>query len=76
MTQRIKPVTAPEGKAAELLGAVKQSLGATPNLFTTFANAPAAMEGYLGLNAALQGGALDPQFKEKACANRCGLKWL
>jgi len=73
MTQRINPVTDPEGKAAELLGAVKQALGATPNLFTTFANAPAAMEGYLGLNTALQGGALDPQFKEKLALTVAGL---
>ena len=73
MTQRINPVTNPEGKAAELLGAVKQALGATPNLFTTFANAPAAMEGYLGLNTALQGGALNAQFKEKLALTVAGL---
>ncbi len=65
MTQRIEPVTNPEGRAAELLDGVKKALGATPNIFTTFANAPAALEGYLNLNAALQGGSLNPQFKEK-----------
>lgn len=73
MTQHIQPVTNPEGKAAELLNAVKQALGATPNMFTTFANAPAAFEGYLSLNGALQGGALDPKFKEKLALTVAGL---
>ena len=63
MTQRLNSVTNPEGKAADLLGAVKATLGATPNLFTAFANAPTAMEGYLSLNTALQSGALNSKFK-------------
>jgi uncharacterized peroxidase-related enzyme len=73
MTQRIEPVKNPEGKAAELLEGVKQALGATPNIFTTFANAPAALEGYLNFNGALQGGDLDPQFKEKLALTVAGI---
>lgn len=62
--QRIQPVTNPEGKAAELLDNVKAAMGATPNIFTTFANAPAAMEGFLNLNGALAGGALTAELRE------------
>jgi len=62
--QHIQPVTNPEGKAAELLNGVKAAMGSTPNIFTTFANAPAAMEGYLNLNGALSGGALDGKTRE------------
>lgn len=73
MTQRINTVTNPEGKAASLLDAVKAALGATPNMFTTVATAPAALEGYLNLNGALQGGALEPKFKEKIALTVAGL---
>jgi len=66
-----------QGKAKELLTAVKGAMGATPNIFTAFANAPAALEGYMNLNGALSGGALDAQLREKlalvtAGANGCG----
>ena len=73
MTQRINNVSNPEGKAAELLDGVKAALGATPNMFTAFANAPSAMEGYLGLNGALQGGVLDAEFKEKIALTVAGI---
>lgn len=73
MTQRIQAVTTPEGKAADLLDGVKAALGATPNMFTAFANAPTALEGYLNFNAALQGGALTPKFKEKIALTVAGL---
>ena len=76
--QRLSPVTLQEadGKAKELLTAVNNQMGATPNIFTAFANAPAALEGYLGLNASLAGGALSAQLREKlalvtAGANGC-----
>ncbi|MAI61060.1 MAG: peroxidase [Micavibrio sp. TMED27] len=64
---RLTPVdpSQAEGKAKDLLDAVKQAMGATPNIFTTMANAPAALEGLLGLNGALSGGALNPQLREK-----------
>ncbi len=63
-TQRIEKINHPQGKAADLLEGVKKSLGSTPNLFTTFANAPAALEGYLGLNGALAGGKLSARTRE------------
>ena len=70
--QHIKKITNPEGKAADLLNAVKQSIGSTPNLFTTFANAPAALEGYLGLNGALASGKLNPQLRESIALTTAG----
>ena len=65
-----------QGKAKDLLDAVKQAMGSTPNIFTAFANAPAAMEGYLNFNGALASGALDAKLREKlalvtAGANGC-----
>ena len=75
---RLTPIShdAATGKAKDLLGAVKQSMGATPNIFTAFANAPSAMEGYLSFNGALSTGALEPQLREKialttAALNKC-----
>ncbi len=68
--------SAAQGKAKDLLDAVQQAMGATPNIFTAMANAPAALEGLLGLNGALAGGALDARLREKlalvtAGANGC-----
>jgi uncharacterized peroxidase-related enzyme len=59
-----------------LLEAVKRQLGSAPNLFRVVANSPAALEGYLGLNAALGKGALAPATRERvalavAAANEC-----
>ncbi len=75
---RLTPIShdAATGKAKDLLDAVKQAMGATPNIFTAFANAPAAMEGYLNFNGALSTGTLDPQLREKialttAALNKC-----
>lgn len=70
--QRIKPVTNPEGKAADLLNNVKAAMGSTPNIFTTFANAPAAMEGYLSLNGALSSGKLDSKLRESLALTVAG----
>ena len=39
-------------KAKVALGQVEKSLGFVPNLFATFANAPALLEGYLAVSAA------------------------
>jgi len=41
-----------------LLEAVKKQLGVAPNLFRLVGNSPAALEGYLGLSAALGKGTL------------------
>jgi uncharacterized peroxidase-related enzyme len=63
-------------KAQPLLAAVKAQMGGTPNIFTTMAHAPAALEGYLGIATALAGGALSPKLREQiavavAGANGC-----
>jgi uncharacterized peroxidase-related enzyme len=75
---RINPVN-PEtasGKAKDLLDGVRKKLGATPNLLTTMANAPAVLEGYLNLSGALGSGGLSPKIREQiaigvAAANAC-----
>jgi uncharacterized peroxidase-related enzyme len=51
--------------AQPLLEGVKKMLGSVPNLFRVTANSPAALEGYLGLNAALSKGALDARTRER-----------
>lgn len=56
--------TAPAA-AQPLLQAVKTQLGSVPNMFRVIANSPAALEGYLGLNAALAKGSLDAKTRER-----------
>ncbi len=70
--QRINAVTQAEGKAKELLDSVKQAMGTTPNIFTTFANAPAALEAYLNFNTALTGGVLDKKLREQLAVTVAG----
>ncbi len=70
--QRINPVTHPEGKAKELLDKVRHMMGATPNLFTTFAHAPAALEAYLGMITALGNGTLDAKLREQLAVTVAG----
>ena len=55
---------APAG-ARPLLERVKKQLGSVPNLFRLVSNSPAALEGYLGLSAALSKGALPVQTRER-----------
>lgn len=50
--------------AQPLLDAVEKQLGVVPNLFRLVAISPAALEGYLGLNAAL-GRTLDAKTRER-----------
>ena len=52
-------IEAAPAAARPALEAVKKQLGSVPNLFRVVANSPAALEGYLGLNAALAKGRLD-----------------
>ena len=71
----IEPATA-EGKAKALLDGAQKALGATPNLIRTLANAPAALQAYLGFGQALAGGGLSAQTREAialtvAGANGC-----
>ncbi len=73
---RIQPVTNPEGQAAELYEAVTSQLGMVPNIFKTFANSPAVLEGFLSMNGALSKGMLTPALREQialavAGANGC-----
>lgn len=51
--------------AQPLLAAAKKQIGISPNLFRVIANSPAALEGYLALNAALGKGALAPATRER-----------
>ncbi|WP_203071237.1 carboxymuconolactone decarboxylase family protein [Falsiroseomonas ponticola] len=47
------------------LQAVRKQIGFVPNLFRTVASSPAALEGYLGLSAALAKGSLPPATRER-----------
>jgi uncharacterized peroxidase-related enzyme len=73
------PVTIEASPAASqpLLEGVKKQLGSVPNLFRTVANSPAALQGYLGLSAALGKGKLSAATRERialavAEINGCG----
>lgn len=60
----INPEQAGE-KAKGLLDAVKSKLGLVPNMMRAMANAPAALEGYLGLSGALGKGTLPARVREQ-----------
>jgi uncharacterized peroxidase-related enzyme len=71
----LDPQTA-TGKTKTLFDAVQKKLGRVPNLMRTLANAPAALEGYLGLSATLGTGTLNAKEREQlalavAEANLC-----
>jgi uncharacterized peroxidase-related enzyme len=70
--QRIKAITKAEDKAKDLLDGVKKAMGSTPNIFTTFANSPAALEAYLNFNTALTGGVLDKKLREQLAVTVAG----
>lgn len=63
---RINPVQleTTDANTSATLKAVKAKLGLLPNLFTTFAHAPAALTGYLQLSQALSSGRLSAQQRE------------
>ena len=65
--QRIKKITLDlaQGKAKTLLEGTKRAMGSELNIFSTFANSPAALEGYLGLMGALSKGVLEPKLREQ-----------
>ena len=48
-----------------LLEGVKKQLGVVPNMFRLISNSPAALEGYLGLSAALNKGRLPAATRER-----------
>lgn len=53
------------GPAADLLTAVRQALGVTPNMTRAMANSPAVLKGYLELSGALAGGTLPLAVREQ-----------
>ena len=53
------------GQAKELLDAVNEKYGMVPNLARTLANSPAALQGYLALGEALDGGVLSAKLREQ-----------
>jgi uncharacterized peroxidase-related enzyme len=62
--------------ARPFLEQVRKQLGVVPNMFRLIANSPASLEGYLGLSAALNKGALPAATRERialavAEENRC-----
>jgi uncharacterized peroxidase-related enzyme len=61
------PATIEDAPAASqpMLQAVNKQFGMVPNLFRLVSNSPAALEGYLGLSAALTKGKLPPQTRER-----------
>lgn len=63
---RISPVTleSTDNTTADTLRAVEKKIGMIPNLFATFAQAPAALNGYLALSDALTHGQLTAAQRE------------
>lgn len=75
---RIAPIdpTRADASLIATLAAVKSKIGMVPNLFTTFAQSPAVLNGYLGFSDALSHGVLTAQQREiialvVAQANEC-----
>src|SRR3954447_6612508 len=76
--ERITPVNpqAVQGRARELLDAVKAKLGIVPNMARSMAVSPPVLEAYLGFIGALGHGVLPPRVREQLAldigeANRC-----
>lgn len=67
MNPRISPLDPAQatGPLAAKFAAVKAKLGLVPNLVRTFAQAPAVLDGYLGLSGALAQGTLSGQVREQ-----------
>lgn len=67
MSRLPTPATVDAAPAASqpMLEAVRKQLGVVPNLFRLVSTSPAALEGYLGLTAALGKGALPAQTRER-----------
>lgn len=63
---RIAPIDTAHAAAdvQATLSAVKAKIGMVPNLFTTFAQSPAVLNGYLGFSDALTHGALTGKQRE------------
>lgn len=59
------PIDQADPRTATRLNAVAKKLGGLPNIFTTFARSPAALNGYLQLGEALAGGRLKARQREQ-----------
>jgi len=53
------------GAIRGLFSEIRAKFALVPNLFRVLANAPVALEGFMGLGAALAGGALDEKTRER-----------
>jgi uncharacterized peroxidase-related enzyme len=64
---RIQPVDPAyaTGAIRRLFSEIRAKFALVPNLFRVLANAPVALEGLMGLGAALAGGALDEKTRER-----------
>lgn len=71
---RIQPVDPEQtsGQAREILEGNRAKFGTHLNFFTTLANAPAVLDGYTGLSAALAGGELSPRIREEIAVSVSG----
>lgn len=58
-------ISAAPGPSQPMLRAVEKQLGVAPNLFRLISNSPAALEGYLGMSAALSKGRLPAPTRER-----------
>ena len=73
--QSVNPQTA-QGRAKELLDAVKAKLGIVPNMTRSMAVSPSVLEAYLGFSGALAHGVLPARVREQLAldvgeANHC-----
>jgi AhpD family alkylhydroperoxidase len=76
--ERITPVNpqAAQGRAKELLDAVKAKLGVVPNMTRSMAVSPSVLDAYLGFSSALAHGVLPARVREQLAldvgeANHC-----
>ena len=76
--ERIKPVdpNTVQGRAKELLDAVKAKLGIVPNMTRAMAVSPSVLDAYLGFSGALRSGVLPARVREQLAldvgeANHC-----
>jgi uncharacterized peroxidase-related enzyme len=58
-------IEAAPAASRDMLESVKKKFGTVPNMFRLIANNPAALEGYLGLSAALSKGSLPAPTRER-----------
>lgn len=78
MTQTLKPQTIESAPAAAraTLENIQKGFGFIPNLMATFANSPAVLNGYMGLDAAWEKSSLTPKERQlvllaTSVANHC-----